>query len=173
MLQPEHGAEQRATDEPTATFEEFFQANYAVLGRMMLLMTADRQDAEDLAQEAFSRVFERWDRVRLMDSPRGYLIRTAMNLNRKRARHQAVARRLHLRATEPLDEISAAMTRHDVRRALDGLPRTQREALILVDWAGLDATEAGKILGIAPSSVRGRLHRARGEVRSRLGERDG
>jgi len=39
----------------------------------MLLMTGDRSEAEDLAQEAMARVYERWRRVRGMGSAEGYL----------------------------------------------------------------------------------------------------
>ena len=52
---------------------------------------------------------------------------------------------------------------------LASLPRTQREALMLVEWLGYSAEEAGSILGARPSSVRGRLHRARATLRERFG----
>jgi RNA polymerase sigma factor (sigma-70 family) len=173
MLQPESPRSHAVEADGPPTFEEFFGRNYVSVSKMMLLMTGSRQDAEDLAQEAFSRVFERWERVRRMDSPQGYLFRAAMNLNRKRARRESVLRRFRGRPNEPIDEIAIATARQDVRHALELLPRPQREALILVEWAGYDATEAGAILGIAPASVRGRLHRARNTLRTTLGERDG
>ena len=49
-------------------------------------MTGDRVEAEDIAQEALVRVYERWGQVGGMDSPTGYLYRTAMNLARSRLR---------------------------------------------------------------------------------------
>jgi DNA-directed RNA polymerase specialized sigma24 family protein len=45
--------------------------------------------------------------------------------------------------------------------------------VVLVDWAGMTAEEAARVLGIQPVSVRGRLHRARAALRQRLGDADG
>jgi len=54
----------------------------------MYLLTGDRREAEDLAQEALVRAFERWSRVRSMANPPGYVYRTAINLNRNRLRRR-------------------------------------------------------------------------------------
>jgi DNA-directed RNA polymerase specialized sigma24 family protein len=56
----------------------------------------------------------------------------------------------------------------DVLAALRTLPRTQLEALLLVEWLGMTSEEAGRILGIDPASVRGRIHRAREALRATL-----
>jgi RNA polymerase sigma-70 factor (ECF subfamily) len=155
-----------------SSFEDFFRAEYPDLARALFLLTRDPVEAEELAQEALARTYERWDRVRGMESPVGYVYRTAMNLNRKRIRRLAVrARRLVPGGSEP-DPLLAAEARSDILRALGTIPRTQREALILVEWVGLDAEEAGRILGIEASSVRGRLFRARATIRDRFGGDD-
>jgi RNA polymerase sigma-70 factor (ECF subfamily) len=60
------------------------------------------------------------------------------------------------------------VTRVDVLAALRTLPRTQLEALLLVEWLGMTSEEAGRILGIDPASVRGRIHRAREALRATL-----
>jgi len=57
-------------------------------------------------------------------------------------------------------------------RAVASLSRPQREALVLVDWLGFDAEEAGRVLGIEAVSVRARLHRARTALRKRFGGAD-
>jgi RNA polymerase sigma-70 factor, ECF subfamily len=62
--------------------------------------------------------------------------------------------------------------RLDALAALALLPATQRAAVVLVDWAGMTAEEAGRVLGIQPVSVRGRLHRARAVLRQRIGDAD-
>ncbi|HYU58816.1 MAG TPA: sigma-70 family RNA polymerase sigma factor [Actinomycetota bacterium] len=153
-------------------FEDFFEREYANLARALLLLTGERAEAEDLAQEALARVFERWDRVAAMESPSGYLYRTALNLNRKRLRRQGVRRRHRTESRpEPAPE-DVAETRDAILRALRSLPPAQREALVLVEWLGLEAEEAGAVLGIAAASVRGRLHRARQSLRARFGGPD-
>ena len=66
--------------EASRTFETFYQAEARTLFRRLWLVTGNRAEAEELMQDAFLRVWERWDRVGGMDDPLGYLYRTAMNL---------------------------------------------------------------------------------------------
>ena len=152
-----------------AGFETFFRDHYSNLARALYLLTGDRAEAEDLAQEAFARVFERWSRVSSMGTPSGYLYRAAMNLNRSRLRRMAVRARRLVSTPESADPAMDVETRHEVVRAVASLPPAQREALVLVEWLQLDANEAGRILGIEPVSVRGRVHRAKATLRERLG----
>src|SRR5215831_10524331 len=75
------------------SFRWFFEAEYVRLCEALYLLTGDAYEAEDLAQEAMTRALERWERVGTMDSPTGYVYRTALNLNRKRIRRLVVAAR--------------------------------------------------------------------------------
>lgn len=52
---------------PRLEFEEFFRAEYPGLVRAFYVLTADQAEAEELAQEAMARAYERWDRVGAMD----------------------------------------------------------------------------------------------------------
>src|SRR5512134_1774556 len=155
-----------------AAFEEFFLAEHERLFQALYLLTGDRYEADDVAQEALLRAYERWDRVSAMDSPAGYVYRTALNLHRSHLRKLTVrARRVF--AAVPAEDLSGPVAAsHDVRRALARLPRGQREALILVEWLGMGSEEAGRALGIDAASVRGRLHRGRASLRRELGDRD-
>jgi DNA-directed RNA polymerase specialized sigma24 family protein len=76
-----------------ASFEEFFHLERDRLFRVMVVITKNRQEAEDLSQEAFVRVWERWDTVGEMENPAGYLHRAAMNLFRSRYRRALLAAR--------------------------------------------------------------------------------
>jgi RNA polymerase sigma-70 factor (ECF subfamily) len=107
-----------------------------------------------------------------MSSPGGYLYRVALNVQRKRRR----------RPREPspgslvgvgTDPARLGETRAEVTELLGGLPLGQRQALILVEWLGLDAFEAGRVLGIKAASVRVRVHRAKLTLRDRFGVNDG
>lgn len=151
-----------------STFEAFFLAQHERLFQALYVLTGDRFQADDLAQEALMRAYERWDRVSSMDSPAGYVYRTALNLHRSRLRSLLVRMR-RIFAGIPTEDLSGPVSAsHDIRTALLGLPRGQREAVILVEWLGLDSAEAGRVLGIDASSVRGRLHRARASLREQL-----
>jgi RNA polymerase sigma factor (sigma-70 family) len=150
-------------------FGQFVAAEGTRLVRACLLLTGNVADAEDLAQEALSRVLERWSDVSLMESPAGYLYRTAMNLNRTRLRRLSVAARRFF-DREQNDDLSIAEDRLDILREVAALPHQQREALVLVEWLGYTAEEAGSLLGIKGVSVRARLHRARAGLRRALAD---
>jgi RNA polymerase sigma factor (sigma-70 family) len=148
-------------------FETFFRAEALSLGRALYLITGDRGEAEDLVQEAMARTYERWDRVRHMDSPAGYVYRAALNLHRRRwLRSRLVPFPFPPPSPDPAEE---AGLRSDVHRALQSLSRQQREAVVLVEWLGFDSETAASILQIRPSSVRTRLHRAKTTLRTQLG----
>ena len=154
------------------SFEEFFQAEHVRLFQALYLLTGDRYEADDLAQEALLRACERWDRVGAMDSPAGYVYRTALNLHRSHLRALVVRARRVFAEVPGEDPSGSVAASHDVRSALARLPRGQREALILVEWLDLASDEAGRVLGIDAASVRGRIHRGRASLRDLLGERD-
>ena len=63
----------------TISFEDFFDAEKDRLLQVMSVITGSRAEAEDITQEAFTRLFERWETVATMDNPAGYLHRAAMN----------------------------------------------------------------------------------------------
>jgi RNA polymerase sigma-70 factor, ECF subfamily len=171
MIEPASLSETSEVD-GASTFEEFFLGEHERLFQALYLLTGDRYEADDLAQEALLRAYERWDRVHSMDSPAGYVYRTALNLHRSRLR-ALVVRARRIVAAVPVEDLSGSVAAsHDIRSALAQIPRGQREALILVEWLGLGSEEAGTVLGIDASSVRGRLHRARVSLRDRLGDPD-
>ena len=153
-------------------FEGFFRAEYPRTVKALYLLTGSLAEAEDLAQEALARAYERWDRVRAMKSPGGYVYRTAVNLNRKRVRRLATAARRIFDRPSEADAMAAADARSETIQLLMTLPRGQREALVLVEWLGMDSEEAGRLLGIRPASVRSRVHRARILLRERFGGSD-
>jgi DNA-directed RNA polymerase specialized sigma24 family protein len=71
------------------TFEEFFETERGRLFGAIYLMTGSVEEAEEIVQDAFLVVWERWDRVRTMERSTGYLYRIAMNRFRSRRRHLA------------------------------------------------------------------------------------
>ena len=153
--------------ERSVDFETFFRSEATALARSLYLLTGDRAEAEDLVQEAMARAFARWDRVQHMDSPAGYVYKAALNLFRRRLRRAAL--RPLFAASAPRDPAEVAGARSDLLRALQSLSRQQREAIVLVEWLGFDSEEAGRVLGIRPSSVRTRLQRAKIALRTQLG----
>lgn len=135
-------------------FDEFFLDQHESLYRAMYFVTGDRQDAEELMQDAFLRLWERWDRVGEIEDPVGYLFRVALNGFRMRARRAKVAAR-HLRTAnlvaDPFDDLDL---KEDLRRMLLQLTPRQRAALVLTDVFGYSSEQAGHMMGIRPTTVR-------------------
>jgi RNA polymerase sigma factor (sigma-70 family) len=149
------------------TFEEFFEREYPTVVKFAYLLSGDRAAAEEIGQETMARVYERWERVSNMESPGGYASRVAVNLYRRRFR---IPRRFQAlgqaeSARDPMDDV---LTRTDLAAALRSLPVGQRAAVILVEWLGLDSSEAASVLGIRPASVRSRVHRGNTVLRKQL-----
>jgi RNA polymerase sigma-70 factor (ECF subfamily) len=155
-----------------ARFEEFFEAEHVRLARALYLLTGSSVEADELTQEAMVRVYERWDKVRLMASPQGYLYRTAMNLHRSRVRWLATRARQILQTTPSPDPAEVVQSRDSLARALASLPTGQRAAVVLVEWLGMAQQEAAAALGIEPGSVRARLSRAKAALREMLEDQD-
>ncbi len=152
------------------SFETFVVENHNRLYGALCLLTKDRYEAEEIAQEAFVRLLERWDRVRLVEDPTGYLFRTALNVYRKRFRRALLAVR-RAAAVAPTDDFVERIEASDlVVRAIAELPTDQRAALIVTSLLGYSSDDAARILGARPSTVRARATRARAALREAIGE---
>jgi RNA polymerase sigma-70 factor, ECF subfamily len=157
-----------AVDSP-ASFEAFIEDHHERLFGALCLVTGDRFEAEEIMQDAFVRVFEKWDRVCGMNDPSGYLYRTAMNVFRKRYRRASLAVRRAV-SLAPSASFAAAEDREVVVRGLAQVPRDQRAALVVTALLGYSSQEAGRMLGASPSTVRARATRARAALREAIGE---
>lgn len=148
----------------TGDFEGFFEQHHERLFRALWLLTRNRQEAEEVMQDAFLRLWERWDRVVGGPDPTGYLYRTAMNVWRSRLRRAAVAARKVIHHIQGDDEIAEVEERDAVVRTLAPLPPRQRAAIVLMDVLDLSSDRAGEVLGIKPVTVRVLAARARAEL---------
>lgn len=148
-----------------ATFDEFFLATNRNLTGALWLVTRNTHEAEEIAQDAYLKVWERWDRVSLMDDPAGYLYRIAMNVWRSRGRRAASAIRRVVHAIPADQETAVVESREVVVQALASLTPRQRAALVLTDLLDMTSEDAGKALGIRPSTVRVLAARARDNLK--------
>jgi len=143
----------RGPAEARTRFDTFFAEEHERLFKALYFVTGNRQDAEELMQEAFLKLWERWDDPKIYD-PTGYLFRVALNAFRSRRRRAAVAIRKALPAAEPRDEYLDVEVRADVQRLLMRLTPRQRAALLLTDLLGYPSEQAAEILRIRPGTVR-------------------
>jgi RNA polymerase sigma factor (sigma-70 family) len=160
-----------AGEEPASArtdFEDLFHLHHDELFRAMWLVTRNRHEAEEIAQDAFLRVLERWNRVRSVEDPAGYLYRTAMNVFRSRRRRAAVALRRAVGQLPQEDGLAEVEEREAVVRVLAPLSPRQRAAIVLTDLLGLSSEEAGRALGIKAVTVRVLAGRARAALREEM-----
>ena len=147
------------------TFEEFFLATNRDLTGALWLVTHNAHEAEEIAQDAYLKLWERWSKVAAMDEPTGYLYRTAWNLWRNRVRRAAVALRKSIHTIPTDDPGMGIESRDEVVRALASLTPRQRAALVLTDLLDMTSEDAAKALGVRPSTVRVLAARARASLK--------
>lgn len=157
-----------APDALAVTAETAFAGRYPHLYRhayrVAFRLLGARPDADDLAQEACARAYARWKRVASMDSPEAWVTRVAANLAVDTWRKKANAAR-KLGGTRAIVDLAAAESdasadRVDLHRALDRLPRRQREVVLLRYVADLSEAQVAAALRCAPGTVKS--HAARG-----------
>lgn len=138
----------------------------------LALHLGDRDTAEEVAQEALARAWERWPAVSGMASPDGWVFRVALNLAASRRRRRAAERRARARVEAwPLDkglgpDASDALV---VRQAVASLPDRQRAAVVLRYFADLPVVEVAAVLGCAEGTVKSLTSQGIEGLRRRLG----
>jgi RNA polymerase sigma factor (sigma-70 family) len=150
-------------------FDTFCRALGPRLVGSLVLYCGDRTGAEELAQEALARAFERWDRVGVMASPEAWTYRVAFNLARSTFRRQAVEWRAEraLRSDPghaPVDP--DADTAVAVRAAVAALAPRQRAAIVARYYAGLNVAETAQALHCAEGTVKALTHQAIANLRA-------
>jgi RNA polymerase sigma factor (sigma-70 family) len=153
-----------------ADFSAFFAETHRELLKALYFVTGNRADAAELMQEAFLKLWERWDRIDRIEDPRAYLFRVALNGFRMRARAARRATRRLMPVASSADPFDEVDLREDVRRMLLDLSPRQRAALVLLDLYGYGSEEAANVMGIRPSTVRALASQGRAVLRTSGGQ---
>ena len=135
-----------------------YRTHYRKMEQLAFLLLGANEAAEDVAQEAFIRVYDARDQLRDPERAAAYLRTTVVNLARTRIRRRLVALRHAPRpAPEPFgpeESAIAAVRDRDVVRALAKLPRRQREVLALRYFEDLSEAQTAQALGISVGAVK-------------------
>ncbi|HEX9695846.1 MAG TPA: SigE family RNA polymerase sigma factor [Actinomycetota bacterium] len=155
--------------------EALYLAHSASALRFAYLLTGSREDAEDVVQEAFLRVFSRFGSLRHEDAFGSYLRRTVMNLvqsaRRRRRAARSRPRESELVAPDPSPDVAA---RNVVLTALARLPLRQRTAIVLRYYEDMTEPQAADVLRCSVAAVKSLVARAADSLRKDLGGiRDG
>jgi RNA polymerase sigma-70 factor (ECF subfamily) len=175
---PVRGAAQTWTP---PTWDEIVREHSARVYRLAYRLTGNRQDAEDLTQETFLRVFRSLSGY-TPGTFEGWLHRITTNLFLDSVRR---AKRVRMDAmgddaasvvdddalSRPERGFEHAHLDNDVQAALDALRPEYRAAVVLCDIEGLSYEEIAVTLGVKLGTVRSRIHRARAQLRRELAHR--
>jgi RNA polymerase sigma factor (sigma-70 family) len=149
-------------------FEEFYRSGQAACLRAVLASVGDRQMAEDVVAEAFTRAWMSWSTVSRHPAPYGWIVRTALN-----ARTSLWRRRRREVVTDGAYEVGASASGDEVLdptllAALRRLPRRQQEVIAFRVFLDLDTRATAKVLGIADGTVAAHLARALATLRQHV-----
>jgi RNA polymerase sigma-70 factor (ECF subfamily) len=152
-----------------ADFDALYQARYGDVVAMLHALVGDLGEAQDLAQEAFCRAWQRWRAVSAYEEPLLWIRRVAMNLATSRWRRLRVAR-AHLRRERPVDVPALEPDHVALVAALRRLPADQRRAVVLHHVMDLPVAEVAHELQVAVGTVKSWLHRGRAALAAQLAE---
>lgn len=157
--------------------EELVRITHRRVYALAYRMVQDRHEAEDVAQEAYLRMFRGLggfrEEARFETWMHRIVVNTALNDLRRRGRFGALLEEEAPELPGPDRAELRAVERDELERGLAALPMGQRTALVLKDVYGLSCKEIGEELGIEEGAVKVRLHRARKKLREILSQEGG
>jgi RNA polymerase sigma-70 factor, ECF subfamily len=170
------------SDAKRAHFEREALVHLDTLYRVALRLTGSPADADDLVQETALKAYRSWDQYQPGTNAKGWLLtilrNSFINEYRRRSRHPET---VDVDTIEPFAVLSEEQEEdaqggrffdqiidEEVQQAIDTLPETFREALVLSDVEGMSYQEISSILGVPVGTVKSRLFRARRMLRAKL-----
>lgn len=143
------------------TFEQLYASEYRPLVRLAFVMLGGSNRAEEVVQDAFGRVYERWASL---DNPGGYLRTCVVNGCRDVLRRQRLA---VWKRPDPGPAFAELGFDH-VADALTRLSPRQRAAVVLRYYSDLPEAEIAVALGVRPGTVKSLLHRGLAQLREEI-----
>lgn len=141
--------------------------------RVAFSVLRHRQDAEDVAQEAFTRAYRGFRQLRDRNRFRSWLVRTTwrLALDFQRGSRRRLARESVVEATTEADAAETVLQRERARRlwaAIDALPEKLRVVVVLANMQEHDVAEVAVLLDVPEGTVKSRLFLARQRLKELL-----
>jgi RNA polymerase sigma-70 factor (ECF subfamily) len=155
---------------PAESIEDFCRRLSPRLVGSLTLHCESRPVAEELAQEALARAWQRWSTVSTMASPDAWTYRVAFNLAASDRRRRRAERRALDRRPQPLAPPERTAETLAVWAALRALPARQRAAVVLRHYAGFSIRETATALDCAEGTVRSLTSQGVQAIRAALGD---
>ena len=140
-----------------------------------------RQDAEDVAQEAFVKAYRSFGQLRDRDRFRTWLVRMTWRLaiDRQRGDRRRTSRHVEHEATSrpgrsgpvaqaAVDDMLARERAEHLWAAIDALPEKLRVVVVLANIEGHDIADVARLLALPPGTVKSRLFLARQRLKEQL-----
>jgi RNA polymerase sigma-70 factor, ECF subfamily len=148
-------------------FRSFFERNVGQLVGLAYLWSGSQDDAVDLAQEALTRAWKRWESLSRHANPEAWVRRVLHNLCNDRWR--TLKRERSIDAWKSTDQyVMATPVETDVASLVSRLAPKPRRALVLHDIVGLSVSEVASEMGANEGTVRSWLSRSRATLREQL-----
>jgi RNA polymerase sigma-70 factor (sigma-E family) len=141
------------------SFDDVYRRESVAMVRLALLLVGSQEQAEEIVQDAFAQLFERWDRI---DRPGAYLRTCVVNGCRRTHRRRRQDDRAAAGAPRLLP---ADLGANDMLDALAALPARRRAAVVLRYYEDLSEAEIADALGVRPGTVKSLLHRGLAQLR--------
>jgi RNA polymerase sigma factor (sigma-70 family) len=154
-----------ASSADRASFEAFYRAHHASIGRALAVTLRNDHLASEALDEAMIRAYQRWDSVHTLSSPTGWVYVVGLNWGRSVLRKSW---RSHGVAADQAAAAPEGLFDPDVHRALRKLSTSQRAVVVCRYLIGYSEAETAHVLGIRPGTAKSRLHRALAELRATL-----
>jgi RNA polymerase sigma-70 factor, ECF subfamily len=154
--------------EASVEFDWWFRATYSSLERTVFLVIGDRARAEEVAQDAYLKMFQRWSAVRGYERPDAWVRRVAIRMaikQAKRDRRRTDLERLAVDRDEP-----ASLPDPDLAACVARLSPMQRAVVVLYYWEDNSVFDIARALEVSESTVKQHLFRARARLADALGE---
>ncbi|MGN6693941.1 MAG: sigma-70 family RNA polymerase sigma factor [Aquihabitans sp.] len=146
----------RAGSGPPGELAAFYAEQFDRVRGSLVLFTGSRDVGEELAQEAFVRACQHWEKVRLADSPGAWVQRVGINLAISRGRRLQTERRPHRRIRSEQVEGPTPGEGSELRAALLALGADERAVVVLRFFADLSVAQVADVLGIPEGTVKTR-----------------
>jgi len=157
-----------------AAVEQLYATHYRQLVRTSVLLVRDLGTAEEVVQDAFVAMHDRWRTLREPDKAVAYLRQAVVNRSRSVLRHRTVVARHQPVPPAPLpgadEDALASERRRTVLDALQQLSPRQREVLTLRYYLDLDEATIADTLGISRGAVKSHASRGAATLRTLLEE---
>lgn len=175
-----HSSQSAINCNESADFRRLYDATMELIFKVSYRIVGDEEAAEDLAHDSFIKATEKRMVFPSVDDAKYWLIRVVKNASlnyvKRKAREAKAYHKALYEGRQQEESGETALLKKDSKRsaaeALNRLPDSLKEVLVLKEYADMNYKEIGKTLGITEGNVKVRVFRAKNALLKLIGEDD-